>query len=33
MKGLKEDIEGVTIEAGHFYDLTGHLWHFVPKPT
>ena len=29
----EEDIEGVTIEAGHFYDLTGHLWHFVPKPT
>lgn len=29
----QEDIEEVTIEPGHFYDLTGHLWHFVPKPT
>ena len=28
-----EDPEDAIIEPGHFYDLTGHLWDYVPKPT
>ena len=28
-----EDPEDAIIEPGHFYDLSGHLWHYVPKPT